>query len=139
MSVSDNKEIVRRYLTEGPTNEELALQSLTEDAVYHDPGAPPSIGHEGQKLRTAGLLAAFPNPKFEIHEMIGEAEKVVVRWTFRARHDGPFGPIPATGKEIGMTGITIYALRDGKIAEAWSNFDQLGLMQQLGAIPAPNR
>jgi steroid delta-isomerase-like uncharacterized protein len=139
MSVSENKEIVRRYLTEGPTNEELALNSLTEDAVYYDPGAPPSIGHEGQKRRTAGLLTAFPAPRFEIHEIIGEEDKVVIRWTFHATHNGPFGPIPATGKAISMTGITIYAMRDGKIAAAWSNFDQLGMMQQLGALPAPDR
>ncbi len=139
MSVESNKEVIRRYLTEGPTNEELALSSLTEDAVYYDPGAPPSVGHEGQKRRTAALLTAFPDPQFELHELIGEGDQVVVRWTFRGTHQGPFGPIPATGKEISMSGITIYTLRDGKIAEARSSFDQMGMMQQLGAMPAPPR
>lgn len=132
MSPEENKIIVQRYLTEGPLNQELALASLTKDSVYYDPGAPPSVGHEGQKRRTAGLLAAFPDPRFEIHDLIGEGEKVVARWTFHGTHLGPFGPVPATGKEISMSGITIYTLRNGKIAQAHSNFDQLGMMQQLG-------
>jgi len=137
MDVEHNKAIVRRYLTEGPTNEELALASLTPDAVYHDPGSPPSVGYDGQRRRTAALLTAFPDPKFELHDVIAEGDKVVVRWTFHATHSGQFGPVPATGKRVTMTGITIYALRDGRIAEARSNFDQMGLMQQLGAVPAP--
>lgn len=64
---------------------------------------------------------------------------MVVRWTFHGPHQGPFGPIPATGKEISMNGITIYTMRDRKIAEARSEFDQMGMMQLLGAIPAPPR
>jgi steroid delta-isomerase-like uncharacterized protein len=134
MPTEENKAIVRRYLTEGPTNEALALASLTDDAVYYDPGAPPSVGHEGQKRRTAALLTAFPDPKFDLDDVIAEGDKVVVRWTFHGTHSGPFGPIPATGKRVSMTGITIYTLRGGKIAEARSNFDQMGMMQQLGPL-----
>lgn len=48
MSVESNKAVVRRYLMEGPTNEELALSSLTKDAMYYDPGAPPSVGMKGK-------------------------------------------------------------------------------------------
>jgi steroid delta-isomerase-like uncharacterized protein len=130
-----NKETVRRYLTLGPTNEKLALEMLAEDAVYYDPGAPPSIGHEGQKQRTARLLTAFSDPRFEIHDLIAEGDKVVARWTFHGSHSGPFGPIPPSGKQITMSGITIYLLRDGKIAEARSNFDQMGMIQQISPAP----
>jgi steroid delta-isomerase-like uncharacterized protein len=134
---NENKEIIRRYLTLGPTNEELALGLLAEDAVYYDPGAPPSVGHEGQKQRTARLLVAFSDPQFVIHDSISEGDKVVARWTFSGTHSGPFGPIPATGKLISMDGITIYTLRDGKIAEARSNFDQMSMMQQLAPPASP--
>jgi steroid delta-isomerase-like uncharacterized protein len=136
MDTERNKAVVRRYLTEGPKDEALALASLTEDAVYYDPGAPPSVGHEGQKRRTAALLTAFPDPRFELDDLVAEGDSVAVRWTFHGTHQGPFGPIPATGKRVSMTGITIYRLRDGKIAEARSNFDQMGLMQQLQPAPA---
>jgi steroid delta-isomerase-like uncharacterized protein len=135
MTTSSNKAIIRRYLTEGPTNEDIALACLSEDAVYYDPGAPPSVGHQGQRERTARLLTAFSEPRFDLHEVIGEGDKVAVRWTFYGTHTGPFGPIPATGKTISMSGITIYALSKGKITEARSSFDQLGMMQQLGAGP----
>jgi steroid delta-isomerase-like uncharacterized protein len=131
MTIESNKAVIRRYLTEGPTNEAFTLECLTEDAVYYDPGAPPSVGHQGQRERTARLTAAFSNPRFDIHDMIAEGDKVAVRWTFHGKHTGPFGPMAATGKDIAMSGITIYVMRDGKIAEARSNFDQMGMMQQL--------
>ncbi|MGQ0604722.1 MAG: ester cyclase [Anaerolineales bacterium] len=102
MDIEHNKAIVSRYLTEGPTNEELALSSLTDDAVYYDSGAPPSVGHEGQKRRTTALLTAFPDPKFDLDDVIAEGDKVVVRWTFHGTHSGLFGPFPATGKSLLM-------------------------------------
>jgi steroid delta-isomerase-like uncharacterized protein len=135
MSTEANKAVVRRYLQEGPTNEAIALASLTEDATFYDPGAPPSIGAEGQRRRSAMLFSAFPDPQFTIEDLIAEADQVVARWTFLGTHRGSFGGIPPTGKRVRMTGITIYRLRDSKIAEARSNIDQLGLLQQLGVVP----
>lgn len=82
------------------------------------------------------LFSAFPDPQFTVEDLIAEADQVVARWTFRGTHRGPFAGIPPTGKQIQMTGITIYRLRDAKIAEARSNIDQLGLLQQLGVLPA---
>ncbi|HBY94176.1 MAG: ester cyclase [Ardenticatenaceae bacterium] len=136
MSSEANKAVIQRYLQEGPTNEAIALASLTEDATFYDPGAPPSIGPEGQRRRSAILFSAFPDSQFTVEDLIAEADEVVARWTFRGTHRGPFAGIPPTGKQIQMTGITIYRLRDGKIAEARSNIDQLGLLQQLGVLPA---
>ena len=67
---------------------------------------------------------------------MAEGDKVVVRFRGRGTHQGEteaFGP--PTGKRMEMTGITIKRLSDGKIVEAWTNFDALGMMQQLGLIP----
>ena len=139
MSTEHNKAVIQRYLQEGPTNEAIALASLTEDATFYDPGAPPSVGHAAQRQRSAMLFSAFPNPQFTVEDLIAEADQVVARWTFRGTHRGPFAGIPPTGKQVEMTGITIYRLRDGKIAEARSNIDQLGLLQQLGVIPMPEQ
>ena len=139
MSTEENKAIVRRYLQEGPRNPDIAAESLASDAVYYDSGAPPSVGLEGQKQRTNALLGAFPNVSFTIEDMVAEADKVAVRWNFQGTHRGPFANISATGEEVVMTGMTIYRLEGGKIKEARSNFDMLGLLQQLGAVPAPER
>jgi steroid delta-isomerase-like uncharacterized protein len=135
MMIEQNKTIVRRYLEEGPRNPALTEESLAPDAVYYDPGAPPSIGIEGQQQRSAALLGAFPDTQFTVEDMIAEDDRIAVRWTFHATHTGNFRGIPPTGKSVTMTGITIYRLANEKIKEARSNLDMLGLLQQLGIIP----
>lgn len=66
-------------------------------------------------------------------------EWVAVRWTVRGTHQDGFMSLTPTGKEVTMSGITIYRLSGGRIAEARSNFDQLGVLQQLGVIPPPGQ
>jgi steroid delta-isomerase-like uncharacterized protein len=110
---------------------------VAESAKRHDPGQLPSIGPEAQKQRSAMLLSAFPDVQFTIEDMVAEGDNVAVRWVMRATHQGAFAGIPATGRQVAMSGITIYRLTDGKIGEAWSTFDQLGLLHQLGMTPAP--
>jgi steroid delta-isomerase-like uncharacterized protein len=112
---------------------------LTSDAAFYDPGQPPSVGTEAQKQRSAMLLGAFPNARFAIENMVAEGERVAVRWTLRGTRQGGFMSLPPTGKEVTMSGITIYRLSGGKIAEARSNFDQLGMLHQLGVIPPPGQ
>ncbi len=70
--------------------------------------------------------------------MIAERDKVVNRWTMRATHQGEFRGVPPTGKKIKVTGIGIFHFSDeGKVVETWDNFDQLGMMRQIGVIPLP--
>ena len=142
MSPEENKLIVRRYLQdalEAVRNGQLAAtdQFLTSDAIFYDPGRPPSMGREAQKQRSLGLLSGFPDVRFAIEDLIAEADKVAARWTMRATHTGSFQGIPPTGKQVAMQGITIYRLTNGQISEARSELDQLGLLQQLGVVPAP--
>ena len=67
--------------------------------------------------------------------MVAEEDKVVVRWTASGTHQGSLMGIPPTGKEVAVTGVDIFRVKEGKLAELWLNWDQLGLMQQLGVIP----
>ena len=67
--------------------------------------------------------------------MIAEGDKVVTRFTMRGTHQGEFMGIPSTGKHVSVTGIGIDRIKDGNFVESWMNEDNLGLMQQLGAIP----
>ncbi len=71
--------------------------------------------------------------------MIAEGEKVVSRLTVHGVHQGDFQGIPPTGKAVMQTGIDILRLAGGKVIERWGEFDNLGLMQQLGVIPAPGQ
>jgi predicted ester cyclase len=69
-----------------------------------------------------------------IEDLIAEGDKVVARWRSRATHRGDYMGIPPTGKEVEFTGISVYRIEEGKIAESWTVEDQLGLMRQIGAV-----
>lgn len=68
--------------------------------------------------------------------MVGECNKIAVRWTGTGTHKGDFMGIPATGKHVSVTGITVDTFKDGKVVESWTNYDALGLLHQLGVVPA---
>ena len=80
---------------------------------------------------------AFPDFHTEIEDQIAEEDKVVTRWTMRGTHRGEFRGIAPTGNALEITGIGIFRFSEGKVVESWDNFDQLGMMRQLGAIPTP--
>ena len=72
-----------------------------------------------------------------IEDIIAEGDKVVAHWRSRATHQGNYMDIPPTGNRIEFTGISVYRIEEGKIAQSWTVEDQFGLMQQIGAIPEP--
>jgi len=94
-------------------------------------------GPAGVKELIAGYRAAFPDIHVTIEDQIADGDLVVSRWSAKGTHQGELMGIPATGKHATVTGITIDRIADGLIVESWNNWDTLGLMQQLGAIPAP--
>lgn len=67
--------------------------------------------------------------------MLAEGDKVAVRYTGSGTHQGDFAGIPASGKRVTIKGIDMFRMADGKITEEWLNFDQLSMLQQMGAIP----
>jgi predicted ester cyclase len=83
------------------------------------------------------FLAAFPDLETVIEELIAEGDKVVRRGYFQGTHHGAFQGIPATGKRVTVPLIAIERIVDGKLLEHRASPDIMGLMQQLGAIPAP--
>jgi predicted ester cyclase len=84
----------------------------------------------------AGIVAAFPGCSLTLHETFADGERLVCRFTLAGRHDGPFLGVPATGREIAMAGITILHFRAGRCVERWSCADMLGVLVQIGAVPA---
>ena len=72
-----------------------------------------------------------------VEDLIAEGDKVVGRITAYGTHTGELFGVPATGREIRVSGIAIWRISDGKIVEHWHETDGLGLMQQLGVVPAP--
>jgi predicted ester cyclase len=84
-------------------------------------------------------FTAFPDLHFTLEDRIAEGDKVVSRWTFHGTHKGELQGMPPSGKQVTMTGISIDRLAWGKVVESWDNPDQLGLLQQIGALATPGQ
>lgn len=142
MGTEANKAIVVQLYEEifNKGNLDLANKLLAPDAANHDAALPPGIpvvGPLGLKAVVTMLRGAFPDDHHTIEDLIAEGDKVVVRLTHSGTHAGNFMGLPPTGKHITQTSIHIFRVIDGKITDHWANRDDLGLMQQLEAIPAP--
>jgi predicted ester cyclase len=87
------------------------------------------------KRDLATARAAFPDARFTIEDVFGEGDKLVDRYTISGTHEHPWLGIPATGRKIRMAGITIVRIAGGKVVERWGVTDQIGLLQQLCALP----
>lgn len=137
----ENKALARRYNEEVWNNRNLDVidELMADDMVDH--ALPPEIppGPDGAKAFVGMYVNAFPDVKITIDDLVAEGDKVVTRWTATGRHEGELMGIPATGKQVTVTGIDITRYSGGKIVEHWGEFDQMGMMQQLGVVPAPEQ
>jgi len=136
---ADNKELARRILEEVWNNQNLDAveEMISADFIQHDPQAPISVqGIEGYKQFVRYYLTAFPDCHFTVEDVVADGDTVVTRWTVASTHTGNLGPIPATGRRATITGISLSRLKNGKFVESWSNWDTLGMLQQLGVIPS---
>ena len=140
MSTEDNKNIIRKYREVYNThNLELLGAVLAETFVAHNmlPNVPQTL--EGAKMVHNQNRAVFPDVHTTTEDLIVEGDMVVERWTMTMHHSGaPFfvGNLPASGKKIEVGGINSYRIQDGKIVETWANMDFMGVLQQVGLIPA---
>ena len=134
MSTEQNKEVVRRYLLDvwGCWDFEAEKETVAEDLV--DQNAAPGLpsGRAGHHQFLTICQQAFPQFDVAIDELFAEGNKVAYQWTAVGTHEGEFMGIPATGKEVTITGSDIVRMENGKIAETWHVENMLGLMQQLG-------
>lgn len=133
-----NKTIARKVFEDIQSQRNLALvdQLVAGDYVGHTPLAD-IHGPDGAKQFEAMLHEAFPDYQVTVEDQIAEGDEVATRWTCRGTHKGEFQGMPPTGKQVTMTGITIFRIANGKLVEGWTNPDLLGMLQQLGAVPAP--
>jgi steroid delta-isomerase-like uncharacterized protein len=102
------------------------------DFVRHDPGGREIHGPEENRQFIKGLRAAFPDLHFTVLDQIVEGDKVAVRYRFQGTHLGDFQGVPPTRKQVAYSGILIYRIANGKIAEQWTEIDLLGFLKQLG-------
>ena len=135
---ADLKALAQREMTIFSDGDfDVADEVISPDYIGHDPATPEPIrGPEGVKAQAAGYRAAFSDLQLTVDHQVAEGEYVVTRWTARGTHDGELFGIPATGRSVTTTGIGIERVVDGKVVEDHTVWDALGLMQQIGAVPA---
>jgi steroid delta-isomerase-like uncharacterized protein len=140
MSTEDNKALMRRFYEEVVNKKNLA--------AIDDFLAPNFVNHSASQLGLTGggiqevkqlmsmTMAAFPDLHYAIEDLIAEGDKVVARLTISGTHQGVFMGIPPTGKHVTVTDIELFRIANGKAVENWVQPDFLGLLQQLGVVPA---
>jgi predicted ester cyclase len=138
MATEQNISIVQRGFEEGINGRNLAVfdELLAPNYVNHSLPAP-MPGPEGMKAVVGMFLAGFPDFRVVVEEIVANGELVCTRGHFTGTHTGEFQGIPATHRSIKASYIDMWRVEGGRAVENWAQLDMLGLMQQLGVIPAP--
>jgi steroid delta-isomerase-like uncharacterized protein len=111
----------------------VAETVFAADCVIHINGSPDrNLGLAGFKQMMVGLLAAFPDLRITIEDHVVAGNKVTTRWVAEGTNSGPFGNVAATGRRVRVDGLILDRVADGRIVERWEQWDQAGMMQQLG-------
>ncbi len=137
MSAEQNKAISRRYLDAAWNRHDYTIIDELIAPDYRQHNRTVQTGRDGVKAFFRMMSSAFPDARYTVEQMVAEDDQVAWCWTIQATHTGPFQGIPATGKTITITGMNLMRLADGILVENWGEQDTLGLLQQLGAVPAP--
>lgn len=132
-AIQRNKEVIQKLYSQAlnKKNMELLRDLVSEDYT----GLKGEKGAAGFTGPIMPLINAFPDIQWNLEELIGEDDKVFVRWKIQGTHTGQFANFKATGKTVSNTGMAVYELKDGKIINAQVLTDRLGFLQEIGALP----
>lgn len=137
MSVEANRALIHRLFDEvlNGGNTDKLNEIISGAYVEHDALAGQEAGGpEGVRQRLSILREAFPDLRWHLQDLIADEQKAVARWRMEATHLGGFMGIAPTGKRVNVTGIDVYRIANGCVAEHWHEMYTLGLMRQLGAF-----
>jgi len=138
MSVEENVALMRRWFHEA-WNEgrlETVTELLAEDAIGMGQGTQGTITRGPRDFIpfVKRIRGAFPDIRIRVEDAFGAGDKVAVRWSADMTHQGAHLGVPPTGRRVRITGISVARIAKGKLAEGWDNWDQLAMMQQIGAL-----
>ena len=134
-----NKQVVRRYFAEldrlGASPVDLCAPGFTFETAGF-----PAVHLEGAKEFTAMFYAAFPDATHPVDGLVAEGDEVAFRCRYEGTHTGAdYMGVPASGRHYSATGAGMVRVADGKVAEFWVSPDRMSIMEQIGALPAPEQ
>jgi steroid delta-isomerase-like uncharacterized protein len=137
---TENKTLVRRWFEEVWNKGRAAAidEMLASDTVIHGLGNDDLHGPTDFKRFHAAYRQAYPDVTIQIDDLVAEGDMVAVRWTASGTHRGEGLGFPATNKHVRFSGMVFVRVEQGKLVEGWNNFDQLGMLQQLGVVNLPS-
>ncbi|MGH8840331.1 MAG: ester cyclase [Jiangellaceae bacterium] len=119
---------------------DAARRFFARDYVEHVPAPEQGQGVEGmQRFLAETVFPAFPDMHWSVEEQIAEGDRVLTRFTWRGTHQGTFAGIPPTNRQVEVWGMVLDRVNDGKLIESRILMDNLGMLQQMGVIPAPGQ
>ena len=130
-----NKALVRRYYDEVLTgrHEECLDELLAAEFTSHGAGGV-HVGAIGYGAAVSATHAAFADLVVTIHDQVAEADRVATRWSATGTQTGSYAGVPASNRQVTISGIHIHRVRDGRLAEHWDEVDALGALRQMGAF-----
>jgi len=139
MTTDANKAKIRRFLEEGINQKNLAVlpEIFDADLAWHG-GAFGEVRGLETFLQVVGpFFMAFPDLTVTVRDLFAEGDKVMAHFGWEGTHQGDFLGVPATGRRGSATGFGVYRFAGGKVVEEWWAEDLLGVLQQVGGLPAP--
>ena len=135
--MSDNIEIITRFEHAFRAGDQATIDKLCDPGmVDHNPAPDQEPTLAGFKRKVAGYAAMFPDLEEDLQDIIASGDTVATRWVVTGSLQQEFMGIPAAGQRIRVEGMNFYRLEDGRVTDIWAQSDALGMLQQLGAIPA---
>jgi steroid delta-isomerase-like uncharacterized protein len=145
--LTENKERAQQYFEAIEGHVDGRIDDLdafvADDVVNHSPASSDELtpeaehGIEAFRRHAESIVAAFPDIRFDIQDVIAEDDRVMVRFVLTGTHSGEMGGVEPTGEEITMSGIVVYRFEDGKIVERWDETNVAGFLQQVGLLELP--
>jgi steroid delta-isomerase-like uncharacterized protein len=136
-ALSDTIEFITRFERAFRAGDQATIDELCDpDLVDHNPAPDQEPTVTGFKQKVAFFKAIFPDLEEDMQDIVASGDTVATRWVVTGSQQEEFMGIPATGQKIRVEGMNFYRLKDGRVTDIWTQFDGLGMMQQLGAIPA---
>jgi steroid delta-isomerase-like uncharacterized protein len=132
-----NNAIVHRFEEAFAANDVATIDQLcAPNLVDHNPAPRPRTDSDRVQGNDRHVQSDLPESQVDVHAVIGEDDLVATHWTVTGTHRAEFFGVPATGRRVTVEGMNVYRLAGGKITDVWTQFDGLGLRQQLGALPS---